>query len=300
MALSNAEAKKKRDEEKRQNAFKNRRHETITASEQTYNTFEYKKITILLEDRGYAFDYVKQLLRNVYSDLNFELIGANGEGSLLHIISFIKADLLIVIYDQSNDPRLLQNIDIEIKKFKQGNPKATVVKIKPRSFEEIILSYINIKDIIHINNAKGRQLLEEINDYVTGKREDYSLANYVVNAKRVTNDMILEDWVEIMTDATSKDVKVLEGIAYACSHVPSYISDCWWTQCDNSCKNTKNGCNSITLTPIKGYTTKSKIEFVALNSLAYYIIKAIDDYVGNKYRKTNCHLLKEETIMEEM
>lgn len=59
MALSNAEAKKKRDEEKRQNAFKNRRHETITASEQTYNTFEYKKITILLEDRGYAFDYVK-------------------------------------------------------------------------------------------------------------------------------------------------------------------------------------------------------------------------------------------------
>ena len=112
--------------------------------------------------------------------------------------------------------------------------------------------------------------------------------------------MILEDWVEIMTDATSKDVKVLEGIAYACSHVPSYISDCWWTQCNNSCSNTKNGCKSIPLTPIKGYMAKSKIEFVALNSLAYYIIKAIDDYVGNKYRKTICHLLKEETIMEEM
>lgn len=300
MALSNAEAKKKRDEEKRRNAFKNRRHETINASEQTYNTFEYKKITILLEDRGYAFDYVKQLLRSVYSDLNFELIGANGEGAIKHIISFIHADFLIVVYDKSSDLMLTKSILTEIKKFKQVNPKATVVKITPKSFEEIILSYINIKDILHINNAKGRQLLEEINDYVTGKREDYPLANYVVNEKRVTDDMILEDWVEIMTDATSKDVKVLEGIAYACSHVPSYISDCWWNQCNNSCRNTKNGCKSITLTPIEGYTTKSEIEFVALNSLAYYIIKAIDDYVGNKYRKTNCHLLKEKNIMEKM
>ena len=39
-----------------------------------------------------------------------------------------------------------------------------------------------------------------IKEYVTGKVADYSLANFIINPERVNDDMILEDWIEKLTE----------------------------------------------------------------------------------------------------
>ena len=287
MVNSNAEAKRVRDAQKRQNAFNNRRYEKIVATDKNYNTIAYSNITVLLEDDGYAFDFVSQLLKKVYNYLNFDLIGAHGEGGIKHIVSFINADLLIVVYDKSNNIKMIQNIDIELNNFKHRNPNATIVKIMPKAFEEIILSYAYLQELINTNDKQGIKLLNTINDYMTGKTGNYSLANFVMNPARVNDDMILEDWIERLTSGTQ----------YYCGHSPSKISTCWLNECE-SCKSVSNTCNLVTPATINNYIPKSKIEFIILNSLGYYITKAIDDYTGNRYRKTICNLLNERDIME--
>lgn len=288
MRNQNAINKIARDKQKRQNAYNNRRYERIVATDKNYDTCAYN-ITIILEDDGYAFDYVAQLLKKTYDYLNFDLIGAHGEGCMHHIISYINTSLLILVYDKSNNIQLLQHINSEINEFKNRNPKSKVITIMPKAFEEIILSYVGMEALIQINSSKGIKLLHTINDYVTGKINDYSLANFVLNPGRLNNDMILEDWIEKLTLNTQ----------YYCTHSPSKISDCWLNDCD-SCNKVSNNCNIITPMAIKHYTAKSKIEYIALSSLAYFIIKAIDEYIGHKYRTTICNLLNEKTIMEEV
>lgn len=285
----NAINKRVRDKQKRQNAYNNRRYERIIATEQNYNTCVFNNITVLLEDDGYAFDYIAQLLKKAYNFLNFELIGAHGEGCVHHLISYINTDFLILVYDKSNNIKMLQNINAEIKEFKNRNSKAKVITIKPKAFEEIILSYAGMESLIQTNDSKGIELLHKISDYVTGKINDYSLANFVLNAGRVNDDMILEDWIEKLTLNTQ----------YYCTHKPSQISNCWLNDC-GSCNKMSNNCSIITPVAIKHYTAKSKIEYIALNSLAYFITKAIDEYIGHKYRTTICNLLDEKTIMEEV
>lgn len=285
----NAKVQKARNKQKRQNAYNNRRYERIVATEQNYNTYVYNNITVLLEDDGYAFDYTAQLLKKAYDFLNFDLIGAHGEGCIHHLISYINTDLLILVYDKSNNIKLLQNINTEIKAFKSRNNKSKVITIMPKAFEEIILSYTGIENLIKTNNSKGISLLHTINDYVTGKIKDYSLVNYILKAERVNDDMILEDWIEMLTSNTD----------YYCTHKPSRISNCWLNDC-NSCNNKSSNCNTIIPMAIKHYTAKSKIEYIALNSLAYFITKAIDEYIGHKYRTTVCNLLDEKNIMEEV
>lgn len=287
MTNSNAEAKKARNAQKRQNAFNMRRYEKIIAVDKNYNTLAYNNITVLLEDDGYAFDFVSQLLKKTYSYLNFDLVGAHGEGGIGHIISFINADLLIVVCDKSNNVKLIQNIDVELNNFKQRNPNAVAVKIMPKAFEEFILSYIHLQSLVNTKDKQGITLLRLINDYVTGKIADYHLSSFVLNPGRVNDDMILEDWIERLTSSTQ----------YFCTHSPSKISSCWLNDCE-SCKNTSNACRLILPTAINSYKAKSKIEFIALNSLGYYITKVIDSHVGNNYRTTVCNLLNEKTIME--
>ena len=288
--LTNAEAKKLRDQQKRQNAYKNRRYEHIVATNINYNTCRYNSITVIMEDDGYAFDYVSQLLKKTYDFLNIDLIGAHGEGCVHHLISYVNSDLLILIYDKSNDIKLIKKINDEIKNFKYRNGKSKVVTINPKAFEEIILSYIDIQSLIKTNNSKGLELLNTIKDYVTGKIKDYSLTNYVLNTNRVRNDMILEDWVELLTVNTN----------YYCTHVPSRISNCWFNDC-TSCTNKSNTCNMIIPNAMGNYTAKSKVEYIALNSLSYFITKAIDDYIGYKFRTvTRCNLLDNKTIMGEL
>ena len=288
MTNSNAEVKKLRDAQKRKNAFDMRRHEQIIATENNYNTIAFDGITVLLEDDGYAFDYTSQLLKKTYKYLNFNLIGAHGEGGISHIISFINAKLLIVICDKSSNIKMLQRINTEVNAFKQRNSNAVVVEIMPKAFEEIMLSYIDFQGLIKTTDKQGINLLNLIKEYVTGKIADYSLANFSLKAGRVNNDMILEDWIEKLTSNTQ----------YYCTHSPSIISDCWLNDCD-SCNKKSSTCNIISPTKIGNYMAKSKIEFIALNSLGYYITKAIDDYVGNKYRTTTCNLINEKAIMEE-
>ena len=89
MINSNAEKKRKRDAEKRKNAFNMKKYERIIAAEANYDTIVYNGITILMEDDGYAFDFVSQLLKKTYTHLNFDLMGAHGEGGMHHIISYI-------------------------------------------------------------------------------------------------------------------------------------------------------------------------------------------------------------------
>ena len=47
------------------------------------------------------------------------------------------------------------------------------------------------------------------------------------------------------------------------------------------------------------YTAKSKIEYIALNSLSFFIVKAIDEHIGYKFRAvTRCKLVDNKTITE--
>lgn len=288
MINSNAEKKKKRDAEKRKNAFNRKRYERITATEINYDTFAYNGITILMEDDDYAFDFVSQLLKKTYKNLNFDLIGSHGEGGMHHIISYINTKFLILIYDKSNNIKMLQNINTEIKEFKNRNSNAKVISIMPKVFEEILLSYIKLQDLIKTTDNQGIELLNIIKDYVTGKIADYSLANFIINPNRVNDDMILEDWIERLTVNTQ----------YYCTHSPSKISSCWLNDC-NSCSDMSNNCSIITPTAIKNYKAQSKIEYIAVNSLGFYIAKAIDRFIGVKYRTTNCNLINDKNIMEE-
>lgn len=287
--LTNAEAKRLSMQKKRQNAYDNRRSEPIVATDINYDTYAYNNITIVMEDDGYAYGYVKTLLQKTYNFLNIELIGAHGEGCVHHLISYVNSDLLIVIYDKSNIIKLINNINTEIKAFKNRNPQAKVIKITPKAFEEIILSYMDMPKLIKTNDKQGIALLGIIRDYVTGKVQEYSLTNYVIKPNRTNADMILQDWMERLTVNTD----------YFCTHVPSVISDCWLEDC-TSCVNKKDTCSVVTPVEIGNYMPKSKIEYIALNSLAYFITKAIDDYIGHKFRKTNCNLLDEKTIMTEV
>lgn len=287
--MTNADAKKQSMQRKRQNAYDNSKKELIKAIESNYDTCVNPNITIIMEDDGYAFDYIKRLLERTYNFLNIELIGAHGEGCVHHLISYVNTDFLLLIYDKSNNIALLNNIEKEIKEFQARNSHAKVVKIMPKAFEEVILSYIDIQRLIQSTNAVGIQLLNTIKDYVTGKIHDYSLTNYVINANRINDDMILEDWIDCLTHNTN----------YYCSHSPSRISNCWLDDCC-TCSNSQNTCITVNPVQIDNYTPKSKIEYMALNSLASYIIKAIDNYLGHNFRKTNCKLLDDSTIMMEV
>lgn len=288
MINSNAEKKRKRDAEKRKNAFNMKKYERIIAAEANYDTIVYNGITILMEDDGYAFDFVSQLLKKTYTHLNFDLMGAHGEGGMHHIISYINTDFLILIYDKSNNIKMLQNINTEIREFKNRNSNARVISIMPKVFEEILLSYIYLQDLIKTTDKQGIALMNMIKEYVTGKVADYSLANFIINPERVNDDMILEDWIEKLTVNTQ----------YSCTHSPSKISSCWLNDC-TSCSDISNNCRIITPTAIKNYKAKSKIEYIAVNSLGFYITKAIDEFIGVKYRTTNCNLINEKNIMEE-
>lgn len=53
-----------------------KKYERIIAAEDNYDTIVYNGITILMEDDGYAFDFVSQLLKKTYTHLNFDLMGA--------------------------------------------------------------------------------------------------------------------------------------------------------------------------------------------------------------------------------
>ena len=77
MDAGNAEKKRKRDAEKRKNAFNMKKYERIIAAEANYDTIVYNGITILMEDDGYAFDFVSQLLKKTYTHLNFDLSSLN-------------------------------------------------------------------------------------------------------------------------------------------------------------------------------------------------------------------------------
>jgi len=116
-----------------------------------------------------AFDFVSQLLKKTYTHLNFDLMGAHGEGGMHHIISYINTDFLILIYDKSNNIKMLQNINTEIREFKNRNSNARVISIMPKVFEEILLSYIYLQDLIKTTDKQGIALMNIIKEYVTGK-----------------------------------------------------------------------------------------------------------------------------------
>lgn len=286
MYNSNAEKQRERNERRRINAYNCRRHETISA---TIDNKEYPSITILLEDDGYAFDFVAQLLRKIYPFITFELIGAHGEGSIQHILYYINTPCLIVICDKSESIKLMRNIDKAITEFKIRNSNSLVVKIQPKAFEEFLLSYDQLPNLLKIIDIKSLELLRLINDYLIGKIEDYSLTNFILKEGRITEDKVLEDWVE----------KLTVGTKYECTHKPSFISNCWIDDCEQ-CGGFSEDCGIINIKSVDGYSIKSKIEFISLNSLLYVLIETIDSVVHLKKRPSPCKLLNKNLIKEVM
>ena len=63
--VTNADAKKQSMQRKRQNAYDNSKKELIKAIESNYDTCVNPNITIIMEDDGYAFDYVCRRLWRV-------------------------------------------------------------------------------------------------------------------------------------------------------------------------------------------------------------------------------------------
>lgn len=286
--MTNAEARKLKIAQSKTNAKACAKRCNILSTETAYDTFKCK-LSILMEDDGYAFDYVESFCKTVYPFLDVQLIGAHGQGCVHYLIDEIcDADVAIVIYDKSQNIKIFQRINDELKKLKMELPDTRIWGVTPKSFEEVILSFLELDKVILNLSQKAHDLLDLIHDYTKGQREDYSLSNFVLNEGRVTDENILEDWMEQIT----------RGTKYECTHRPSYLSECWTKECTEC---TDKQCNEqMNYNVIGNYMAKSKSEYLALNSLSYALSKIIDMQLGYSFRQYKAKIANEKNLFEEV
>lgn len=289
VSIENTNAYRSAQKKKRakDNALKSSSREFLIPELSNYSTLECK-VSIIMEDDGYAFRYVKNMMKKVYPFLKVEIIGAHGEGNIKYLVDTVNdCNILMVIYDRSASAKVLDDIYKELSLYSKKNRNTQVYKVTPRAFEEIILSYIDINHILNIN--KGQNLLSDIHNYTKGITNNYNLANYQLYPNRINDDMILEDWLEALT----------KGTQYKCTHNPSFISPCWLDDC-NTCQNKGSSCKQIIYETRNSYTVKNKPEQIAINSLAYAIIKIIDEKLGYKFRFCNVSIHNKKELFERM
>lgn len=285
--MTNAERQKIREMKARRNVLRivadpsNNRIRNLKPQYTTYNTLKCK-VTILLEDDGYALDVCERLVSNVYPDMTIRLIGAHGEGNLNHIINAIKSDVLIVLFDKSDNIKLVKKIKNGLVEFKKAYPKSRVFAINPECFEEILLSYINFRRLANIKEEVDNEFISQIEKFVHGEIVSCNYMQYALNPLRKTNDKIIEDWIERLT----------QGTQYECTHSPSYISKCWINECKECADKTEN-CKQIQLENVGKYVPKSKLELVSLQSLLYGLLKIMDNVLKHHYREPVPKLINE-------
>lgn len=238
-----------------------------------------------MEDSGWAFDFIVNLIQNMYKDIDIVVVSTGGSGNFRYTYAVRENDIFhyaIFVYDRgkssgngalndNNRKDLLKGI----KKFQKRRANTKIKIYSPISMEEALFSFEFLLSEFLTNYNKVNLWCTTLhNQYVqilSGKIEDINFSSYIGNYK--SYEQLIEAALEDITENTIYEIR----------HRYSYISPCWIENCTN-CTNIQNLCN-ITMTSNYINYSDEKIQLVAAHSLLGGLIYLIDKIYGNRYRK---------------
>lgn len=258
---------------KRANAISNMKVTHINpynSNKQTFRTTLHN-ILVIVEDSGYALDFYKQYLIDVYPDIPITVVGAGGYSNIKYALDeFFVAGVsnCILIFDSGTDMSTYSNITRAINKFKKKHQDRNIHIFKPICFEYMLFSFKLLTDQIRLKSHRYIELYTELTGILSGENRRLNMARYSLSFKSL--EQLFE---EALGDLTA-------GTAYECIH-GKHMSECWVKDCCNvEIRNTE--CSKL---EHKQYNKSTKQDLIASESVLSGLTHIIDSILGLRYRR---------------
>lgn len=250
---------------------------------QGYSYDQLQHIVVVMEDSGYAFNYIKYILKHTFPYLQIYMVQSCGFRGLLNTVKYVidnknqakfngYIDYCMIIYDAGNADFDGKQADGRAKDLDKIEKKIRLnfkhyATVQPQCFEEFIIQIRDIQKIIGIE--VNNQLYDQ---YKWLMNNELQVIDFKVQSdtKYKQNEQIVEDQVQRITDKQSR---------YAIRHTSGYFGECWKKECINSdscikCSNKYcNDYNRILL---------NKRKYVIQNQLLYVIIRLIEMHMKHR------------------
>lgn len=238
-----------------------------------------------MEDSGYAFNYIKYILKHTFPYLQIYMIQSCGFRGLLNTVKYIidnknqskfrgYIDYCMVIYDAGNADFVNKadaNNALKQQKYMQvllNNSFNHYGILQYQCFEECIIQIQDLSQIIHL--GINSDLYKKYSTLMCNEQDSIDFDKYKVENK--SDEQLIESEVQIITNAQTN---------YAIRHASGYFGSCWKREC-NKVGDYKNcpdrSCN---------IQFDNKRKYVVDHQLLYIIIHMIEMHVGHKINNNN-------------
>lgn len=224
-----------------------------------------KRVLFAIEDTGNAYNLYKDYLARNFSIANADIIGVGGADNFKRELEKrIEYDAYIVIYDAGVESSKIRKISNAIEFIRVHNKVAKIFVFTPMCFEEVLLSFSNIRDYINKNNKKNYEMFNKLQWLMSGLISEIDYFNY--NDYMQSTEQKIEKILEELTLGT-----VLQYEHYNKNKRKSFMSDCWLYDCclvdTTKGKNLhlnklRNNCK-----PMELHNYANKLDLMAHNSL---------------------------------
>ena len=239
---------------------------------------QYIDILIVMEDSGYAFEYIKYLMKQKFKTLRIEMAQFHGYRGIKKTTKEIMGyackndkhfELIIAIYDSGNKAfydqdkfnEFIMSIQDMEDAFKSIQDRVFI--ISPVCFEEMLMQYQNMSNLL------GKQVRNQL--YIDYQNDVVNNGNYIdMNKYRISNEYdenIFEREIDSVTDGTN----------YFVHHATGKIGKCWLRECYD--KDMAEGCKARSCET----QLKNKSDDIMINQHIYLIIQTISRVINHKY-----------------
>lgn len=239
---------------------------------------QYIDILIVMEDSGYAFEYIKYLMKQKFKTLRIEMAQFHGYRGIKKTTKEIMNyackndkhfELIIAIYDSGNKAfydqdkfnEFIMNIQDMEDAFKSIQDRVFI--ISPVCFEEMLMQYQNMSNLL------GKQVRNQL--YIDYQNDVMTDGKYIdMNKYRISNESdenIFEREIGSVTDGTN----------YFVHHVTGKIGKCWFRECYD--KDMTECCKARSCE----MGLKNKSNDIMVNQHIYLIIQIISRVISHKY-----------------
>lgn len=252
----------------------------IKPDARTYN----KNILILTEDSGSGKDFYIQLIQSMYPWLTFSIDSTSGYGGIEKALNnnmTCEIDACIVIIDIGVNKSSMNSITRQLRNYKLHNIELAhkVIVFSPECFEQVLLSFTELNTAIgEPFDEKCIYAFNKLRDIITKGSSGYNYYTDKIKSefKCTTKERAYEKVIEKITEKTSyNQYRYIHGDK--AKGIRQHMEECWVRDC---CYRDKiEACNTLTIPDGIG----SKLELIALESLAVGIVFIIDSIFGYKY-----------------
>lgn len=247
---------------------------------QGYSYDQLQHIVVVMEDSGYAFNYIKYILKHTFPYLQIYMVQSCEFRGLLNTVKYVidnknqdkfngYIDYCMIIYDAGNadfTSMAVANNALKQQKYMQTLANSSFSHcgiVQYQCFEECILQIQDLGQIIHLDT--NSDLYREYSRLMSGESDSIDFDKYRTENK--SDEQLIEDQVQIITDAQTK---------YAIRHTSGYFGSCWKREC-NKAEDYRNcsdrSCN---------IQFDNKRKYVIGHQLLYIIIHMIEMHIGHK------------------